>query len=159
MRQAPDVIVLGEMRAPASMQIAVGAGQTGHLVLSTLHTSDAASTVGRIADSFPPERQPSIREDLAMALSAVLTQILLPRKGGGRVVASELLIVTYGARQHVRKNALQHLHQEISSTRALGSYTLEDSLSALVKADVVEREDAFRCAVHPDLLANLLGRY
>src|SRR6185436_2874081 len=88
MRQAPDVIVIGEMRDPETMRIALAAAETGHLVLSTLHTTDVASTVSRVADSFPPERQNTIRQELSMALAAVLTQTLLPRKGGGRVAAA-----------------------------------------------------------------------
>ena len=129
LRQAPDVIVVGEMRDPETMRIALAAAETGHLVLSTLHTTDVASTVSRIADSFPPERQNTIRQELAMALAAVLTQTLLPRQGGGLVPAAELLMVGYGARQHIRKNALQHLHQEITITRRHGSFTLEESLA------------------------------
>lgn len=156
-RQAADVIVLGEMRDTESMRIAVAAAETGHLVLSTIHTTDAASTIARIADSSPNERQNTIRQELAMALSAILTQQLLPRRGGGRIVASELLMVGYGARQHVRKNALQHLHQEVSLTRPAGSYTLEDSLARLVKDGRIEREESLSRAVHPDLLRELLG--
>src|SRR5439155_11682636 len=106
LRQAPDVIVVGEMRDPETMRIAVSAAETGHLVLSTLHTVDVASTVSRISDSFPLERQNSIRQELAMALAAVHTQILLPKKGGGRIPAAELLLVGYGARHHIRRNAL-----------------------------------------------------
>src|SRR5256885_4345013 len=109
LRQAPDVIVVGEMRDPETMQIAVAAGETGHLVFSSLHTTDVATTVARIADSFPVERQNTIRQELAMALAAVLTQTLMPKTGGGLIPAAELLMVGYGARQHVRKNALQHL--------------------------------------------------
>ena len=105
-RQAPDVIVVGEMRDPETMRIALAAAETGHLVLSTVHTTDVASTVSRIADSFPIERQNTIRQELAMALAAVMTQTLLPRTGGGLVPAAELLMVGYGARQHIRKNAL-----------------------------------------------------
>ena len=138
MRQAPDVIVVGEMRDPETMRIALAAAETGHLVFSTVHTTDVASTVSRVADSFPPERQNTIRQELSMALAAVLTQTLLPRKGGGRVAAAELLFVSYGARQHVRKNALQHLHQEIAITRKQGSITLEESLAKLVRDGVVE---------------------
>ena len=93
LRQAPDVIVIGEMRDPETMKIALTAGETGHLVFSTLHTTDVTSTVARVADSFPPERQPTIRQDLSMALGAVLTQTLLPRAGGGRVPAAELLMI------------------------------------------------------------------
>ena len=137
-RQAPDVIVVGEMRDPETMRIALAAAETGHLVLSTIHTTDVASSVSRIADSFPPERQNTIRQELAMALAAVLTQTLLPRPGGGVAPAAELLMVGYGARQHIRKNALQHLHQEITMTRRYGSFTLEESLSRLVK-DGVDR--------------------
>ena len=83
-----------------------------------------------------------------MALAAVLTQTLLPRIGGGLVPAAELLMVGYGARQHIRKNALQHLHQEITITRRFGSVTLEESLARLVKEGLVEWRDAQGRAVH-----------
>jgi twitching motility protein PilT len=150
LRQAPDIIVVGEMRDPETMRIAVAAAETGHLVLSTIHTPDVASTISRISDSFPPERQPTIRQELAMALSAVLTQILLPNRHGGRVPAAELLMIGYGARQHVRRNALQHIHQEITMTKNKGSFTLEDSLAQLVRQGAIEREDAVLYSVHPD---------
>jgi twitching motility protein PilT len=148
LRQAPDVIVVGEMRDPETMRIALAAAETGHLVLSTVHTTDVASTVSRIADSFPPERQNTIRQELAMALAAVLTQSLLPRTGGGLAAAAELLMVGYGARQHIRKNALQHLHQEITISRRYGSFSLEESLTRLVKDGLVEWRDAHARAVH-----------
>jgi twitching motility protein PilT len=156
LRQAPDVIVVGEMRDPETMRIAVAAAETGHLVFSTLHTVDVASTVSRISDSFPIERQNSIRQELAMALSAVHTQILLPKKGGGRVPAAELLMIGYGARHHVRRNALQHLHQEIPLTKKKGSFTLEESLVQLVRSGQIDREDALLCSIHPDDLDILL---
>jgi len=156
LRQAPDVIVVGEMRDPETMRIALAAAETGHLVLSTVHTTDAASTVSRIADSFPAERQATIRQELSMALAAVMTQTLLPKKGGGRAAAAELLVVSYGARQHVRKNALQHLHQEIVLTRKLGSNTLEESLAKLVKDAVVDAEEAKARAAHPEELEGML---
>jgi twitching motility protein PilT len=156
LRQAPDIIVVGEMRDPETMRIAVAAAETGHLVFSTLHTPDVASTISRISDSFPPERQPTIRQELAMALSAVLTQILLPSKRGGRVPAAELLMIGYGARQHIRRNALQHMHQEITMTKNKGSLTLEESLAHLVRQGVIEREEAMHYAVHPDDLLSLL---
>jgi len=157
LRQAPDIIVVGEMRDPETMQIAVAAGETGHLVFSSLHTTDVATTIARIADSFPIERQNTVRQELAMALSAVLTQTLMPKIGGGRIPAAELLMVGYGARQHVRKNSLQHLHQEITITRRLGSFTLEESLTELVKQGLVDRKDAITRAGHPEELERLLG--
>jgi twitching motility protein PilT len=147
-RQAPDVIVVGEMRDPETMRIALAAAETGHLVLSTIHTTDVASTVARIADGFPLERQNTIRQELAMGLSAVMTQTLLPRLGGGRIPAAELLLVGYGARQHIRKNALQHLHQEITITRKVGSFTLEECLVGLVKGGLVDRGEAALRAGH-----------
>ena len=156
LRQAPDVIVVGEMRDPETARIALSAAETGHLVFTTLHTTDAASTVSRIADSFPQERQHSVRAELAMALAAMLTQTLIPRRNGGRVPAAELLMVGYGARQHIRKNAVQHLHQEITITRKQGSFTLEESLAQLVFQNELGREDAVVRALHPEDLDTML---
>ena len=155
-RQAPDILVIGEMRDPESMRIALSAAETGHLVFSSLHTTDVPSTVGRICDSFPNERQNTIRQELSLALSAVLIQSLLPKSGGGRVPAVELLMVSYGARQHIRKDALQHLHQEITITRKAGSITLEESLARLVKSGAITRADALARSGHPDEMDSLL---
>src|SRR5205814_624069 len=156
LRQAPDVIVIGEMRDPETMKIALTAGETGHLVFSTLHTSDVTSTIARVADSFPPDRQATIRNELSVALAAVMTQKLLPRIGGGRVPAAELLMLGYGARQHIRKNALQHLHQEITITRRQGSFTIEESLAQLVFQQELTREEAMTRALHPEDLDVML---
>ena len=155
-RQAPDVLVIGEMRDHESMRIALSAAETGHLVMSSLHTTDIASTIARICDSFPNERQNTIRQELSLAVSAVVTQTLVPRVNGGRVPAVEVLMVSYGARQHIRKNALQHLHQEMSLTRRQGSVTLEDSLARLVKVGLIALPDALARAGHPDELESIL---
>jgi twitching motility protein PilT len=155
-RQAPDVLVIGEMRDHESMRIALSAAETGHLVLSSLHTSDIASTIARICDSFPNERQNTIRQELSLAVTAVMTQTLIPKTSGGRVPAVELLMVSYGARQHIRKNALQHLHQEMSITRRQGSLTLEESLARLVRAGLITPTDAIARAGHPDELESIL---
>jgi twitching motility protein PilT len=159
MRQAPDVIVVGEMRDPETMSIALSAAETGHLVFSTVHTSDAAGAVARLADSFPPERQNTIRQEIAMALAAILSQHLLPRAdGSGRVAAAELFFATYGARQHIRKNALQHLHQEVTLSRKTGSVTMEESLAKLVRSGLVSPDEAHTRANHPEELEALLRR-
>jgi twitching motility protein PilT len=142
LRQAPDVLVIGEMRDQETMQIALAAGETGHLVLTTLHTTDVASTIARLTDSFPAERQPTIRQEVAAALSAVFVQTLMPAVAGGRLPAAELLMVQYGARQHIRKNALHHLHQEITISRRQGSFTLEECLARLVSRGLVDRSEA-----------------
>ncbi|MGB2592484.1 MAG: PilT/PilU family type 4a pilus ATPase [Candidatus Acidiferrum sp.] len=161
LRQAPDVLVVGEMRDPETMRIAVSAAETGHLVLSTLHTIDVATTISRVSDSFSDERQNTIRQELAMALAAVFTQILLTGKNGERFPAAELLMIGYGARQHIRRNALQHLHQEITMTKKKGSFALEESLVQLISKSRIDREEALLCAIHPDdldILLNTAGR-
>jgi twitching motility protein PilT len=157
LRQSPDVLVVGEMRDPETMRLALAAGETGHLVLTTLHTTDVPSTIGRMTDSFPAERQPTIRQEIAAALAAVFVQTLLPRTGGGRVPAAELLVLGYGARQHIRRNALHQLHQEITVTRKNGSFTLEECLAGLVKRGLVERAEAAVRANHPDDFTHALG--
>jgi twitching motility protein PilT len=157
LRQSPDVIVIGEMRDSETMKIALTAGETGHLVFSTVHTTDVTSTIARVADSFPPERQPTIRQDLSTALGAVLAQTLMPGSGGGRVPAVELLMIGYGARQHIRKNALQHLHQEITITRRAGSMTLEESLARLVQQGQISAEAARARTLHAEELDGMLG--
>jgi twitching motility protein PilT len=150
LRQAPDVIVVGEMRDPETMQIALAAGETGHLVLTTMHTTDVASTVARIADSFSSDRQPTIRQELAAALSAVYVQTLLPSPTGGLVPAAELLMLQYGARQHIRRNTLHNLHQEITISRRQGSFTIEECLARLVSRGHVDRAEAVLRAGHPE---------
>ena len=155
-RQAPDILVIGEMRDPESMRIALSASETGHLVFSSLHTTDIASAIGRICDSFSNERQNTIRQELSLALCAVVIQTLVPRSGGGRIPAVEILMVSYGARQHIRRDALQHLHQEITITRKQGSLTLEDSLARLAKDGHISRADALARAGHPDEMDSLL---
>jgi twitching motility protein PilT len=163
LRQAPDVIVIGEMRDPETMRIALAAAETGHLVFSTLHTTDVASTIARITDSFPDERQATIRQEIAAALGAVFVQTLLPRAAGagkasaGRVPAAELLVVGYGGRQHIRRHALQHLHQEITITRKHGSFSLEECLARLVKAGAVDRTEAALRAIHAEDFEQAVG--
>jgi twitching motility protein PilT len=155
-RQAPDVIVVGEMRDPESMRIALSAAETGHLVFATVHTTDVAAAVSRIADAFPSERQNAVRQELAMAVAAVLTQTLVPITGGGVAPMAELLVVSYGARQHIRKNTLQHLNQEITMSRKAGSFTLEESLARLVQRGALDRKEALLRAAHQEELESLL---
>ena len=118
--------------------------------------TDAAAAISRIADGFPVERQNAVRQELAMALAAVLTQSLIQTRTGSLVPVAELLLVSYGARQHIRKNTLQHLNQEITITRKAGSFTLEESLARLVAGGVIDRGDAMLRAAHPEELESLL---
>jgi len=157
LRQQPDVIVVGEMRDPETMRLALAAGETGHLVLSTIHATDVESALARMADSFPADRQPTVRQEIAAALAAVYVQTLLPRLDGHLVPAAEMLVVGYGARQHIRRSAFHHLHQEITITRRAGSFSLEEGLARLVGQGTVDRAEAQRRANHPDDFEQALG--
>jgi twitching motility protein PilT len=121
-----------------------------------VHTTDVSAAISRVADGFPSARQNAVRQELAMALAAVLTQTLVPSRTGSLVPVAELLMVGYGARQHIRKNALQHLNQEITITRKNGSFTFEESLAKLVQRGELERADALLRAAHPDELESML---
>jgi Tfp pilus assembly pilus retraction ATPase PilT len=122
-----------------------------------VHTTDVSAAVSRITDAFPTERQNAVRQELAMALAAILTQTLVSAKTGGVVPVAELLMISYGARQHIRKNALQHLNQEVTITRKAGSFSFEESLARFVQTGVLERADALIRAAHPEELEWLLS--
>jgi twitching motility protein PilT len=145
------------MRDPETMRIALTAAETGHLVFATVHTTDVSAAVARIADGFPTARQNGVRQEMAMALAAVLTQMLVPARGGGLLPVAELLMLGYGARQHIRRNALQHLNQEITITRKAGSFTFEESLARLVQNGALDRAEALLRAPHAEELELLLG--
>jgi len=157
LRQDPDVILVGEMRDLETTRAALTAAETGHLVLATLHTNDVPQTVNRITDIFPAEQQATVRQQLSLALSAVLCQQLVPRSDGkGRVVATELMIATDGVRAHIRKGSFHQLHTELTLGRRFGMATMEDSLARLVKAGTVTEAEARLRSAHPDDLAALL---
>jgi twitching motility protein PilT len=157
LRQDPDVILVGEMRDLETTRAALTAAETGHLVLATLHTNDVPQTVNRITDIFPAEQQATVRQQLSLALSAVLCQQLVPRADGkGRVVATELMIATDGVRAHIRKGSFHQLHTELTLGRRFGMSTMEDSLARLVKAGTVTEAEARLRSAHPDDLAALL---
>ena len=157
LRQDPDVILVGEMRDLETTRAALTAAETGHLVLATLHTNDVPQTVNRITDIFPAEQQGTVRQQLSLALSAVLCQQLVPRADGkGRVVATELMIATDGVRAHIRKGSFHQLHTELTLGRRFGMATMEDSLARLVKAGTITEAEARLRSAHPDDLAALL---
>ncbi len=157
LRQDPDVLLVGEMRDLDTIGIALTAAETGHLVLSTLHTADAAQAIHRIVDVFPAAQQGQIRQQLALALHAVVCQQLIPRADGrGRVPAVEVLIASMAVREHIRRERTQNLHNEITLGKSAGMITLEESLARLVRAGVVPREEAQIRATHPQELESLL---
>jgi twitching motility protein PilT len=143
MRQTPDVILVGEMRDAETMATALTAAETGHLVFSTLHTNDAVQAVSRILDSFGSANQPQIRQQISLALAAVIAQQLIPGLDGiSRWPATEVMIATDAVRALIRKGEDHQLRSQISVGRAEGMMTMEQSLAELVRANRITRETA-----------------
>jgi twitching motility protein PilT len=159
LRQDPDVILVGEMRDSETMAAALTAAETGHLVLTSLHTNDAAQTVSRILDTFPSGYQTQIRQQLSLALLAVISQQLLPAANGkGRYPAVEILVATSAMRNLIRRGDDHQLRANIETGRSEGMLTMEQSLAELVRAGRVSRDTAFAHCNHPeDLHRHLNG--
>ena len=159
LRQDPDVILVGEMRDLETIHIALTAAETGHLVLATLHTQSAPTTIDRVIDVFPAGQQSQVRAMLASTLQAVVTQQLVPtRDGRGRVPAVEVLIGTPAVRALIRENKVHQLGQAMQTGGSRhGMVTMDASLAALVRAGVVSPEVALERAGNPDELRTQLG--
>ncbi len=149
LREDPDVILVGEMRDMETVEIALRAAETGHLVFGTLHTNTAISTITRIVDIFPPEQQEQIRVQLSFTLQGVISQRLLPKIGGGRVLAYELLVPNVGIRNLIRENKLQQIYSLMQSGQLeSGMQTMNQSLANLYNGGAITLEDALK--VSPD---------
>jgi len=158
LRQDPDVILIGEMRDLQTMQAALTAAETGHLVLGTLHTMGAIQTVDRIIDVFPAFQQPQIRLQLSILLEGVLCQTLLPRQGGGgRILAVEVMIGTPAVGNLIREGKTHQLNSVLQTGAQFGMQTLDQSLKVLVQRKLVSLEDALSKANNPDEFRRLLG--
>jgi twitching motility protein PilT len=149
LREDPDVILVGEMRDPETIQFALTLAETGHLVFATLHTNDASQSLDRISDVFPPDQQTQIRIQLAASLAAVVSQRLLPRIGGGLVAAFELLVANDAVRNLIRDGRTHQLRNVIRSGKAEGMQTLEDSLNELISAGRISYDDAVSQSMRP----------
>jgi twitching motility protein PilT len=152
-REDPDVLLVGEMRDNETIQTALTIAETGHLVFATLHTNDAAQTLDRIVDVFPGEQQAQIRIQLAASLQAVVSQRLIPRIGGGRVAAFEVLLATFAVRNIVRDGRTNQLRNIVATSSSQGMLTLEQSLSELVAAGLIEYEQAISHSLFPNEVA------
>ncbi len=160
LRQDPDVVLIGEMRDLETISTAISAAETGHLVLSTLHTSEAAQVVDRIIDVFPPHQQEQVRVQIAFTLEGVITQRLIPRADGtGRVPAVEILIASPQVKKLIGERASPgKLYEAIQAGGYWGMQTLNQSLTELVKNGIVRKEDAFAASTNVDeLTLNLKG--
>jgi len=157
LRQDPDVILVGEMRDLETISLGITAAETGHLVLGTLHTTGAAQTVDRIIDVFPPDQQQQIRVQLAETLQGVISQVLVPKAGGGRVAAHEILLGTDAIRACIREGKTMQMHNVMQTGAKLGMQLLDDVLAGLVKRQLVTAEDALAKARNPEVIRRLAG--
>ncbi len=160
LRQSPDVILIGEMRDAETMAAALTAAETGHLVLSSLHTNDTAQTMSRLLDTFPASNQTQIRQQLSLALLAVIAQQLVPAAGqAGRFPALEILVATNGIRNLIRTAQDHQIRSQISTGSADGMLTMDQSLAELVRNRRILRETAMAHCHHPEELRSLLNRH
>jgi len=158
LREDPDIVLVGEMRDLETVSMALETANTGHLVLATLHTSTAVSTVERIVGLYPPEQQNGIRATLADVLKGVVCQNLLRKRGGGRVAALEILVSSTAVSNLVREGKNHQIVSVMQTGKATGNQLLNDSLAALVNAGTVEYEEALSKAVDKPDLARRFGR-
>jgi twitching motility protein PilT len=157
LRQDPDIILVGEMRDLETTSAAITAAETGHFVLSTLHTNNAASTIERIIDIYPGEQQNQIRSMLANTLQAVLCQVLFKRiDQPGMVPAVEILICTPAVRNLIRENRIYEIHNVIETSRAFGMQTMDTSIKQLFLNGKISKDDAVSMAQHPEKLERQL---
>ena len=159
LREDPDVILVGEMRDFHTVEAALTAAETGHLVFATLHTQSAAQSIERIVDVFPPPRQQQTRVQLANVLHAVVTQqLLLRRDGGGLCLAVEFLKVNAAIRNLIRENNTHQIQSVLQTGVGAGMITMESSLKTLCDRGIIGEEEAVTHALDQREMARLLGR-
>lgn len=158
LREDGDVIMVGEMRDLDTIATAITVAETGHLVFSTLHTNTAVQTIDRIIDAFPPHQQNQIRVQLASILSGIVSQRLIPRVGGGRVVASEVLFVNAAVKNLIRENKAYQIDSVIQTSGEEGMIPLDKSLASLVQQKQISMENALLYANDPAQLSGLLKK-
>lgn len=152
LRQAPDVILLGEMRDYETIRTAMTAAETGHLVIGTLHTVGAATTIDRIIDVFPANQQQQIRVQLAMVLQTVISQQLVPLEGGGLAPAFEIMHLNSAVRNMIRESKIHQLDAFIASSSGEGMITMDNSLLNLAKQKKISKETAIKFATNTEVM-------
>ncbi len=156
LRQAPDVILIGEMRDYETISIALTAAETGHLVFATLHTLGAAKTIDRIVDVFPPSQQQQVRVQLSTVLQAVASQQLIPSRKSGRVPAFEIMIANPAIRNMIRDAKVPQIEAAIQTGRSEGMIGMDLSIADLCNNGIISREDAMVHCVNQEVLARYL---
>src|SRR3989338_6135611 len=152
LRQDPDIVMVGEMRDPETIATTLTIAETGHLVLATLHTQNAPQTIDRIIDAMPPHQQNQVRAQLALTLRAIISQQLLPKVGGGRIAAREILINTPAISNLIRQNQIGQVVSIMQTASEEGMHTLAQDLGRLMKEGLIEREVALSYLTNPDYL-------
>ena len=159
LRQDPNVILIGEMRDLETIETALIVAETGHLVLATLHTSDAVQTVNRIVDVFPAHQQNQVRVQLSLELLGVISQQLIPKASGrGRVLAGEVLVVNHAVRALIREQKIHQIYSVIQTGQKEGMRTMNQSLYELYANRVISLDDALARSMDPDDLMRLVNR-
>ena len=156
LRQDPDLVVIGELRDPESMATALTIAETGHLVLATLHTNNAAGTITRLVDVFPAEKQEIIRMNLSMSLVAIISQQLIPNIENGRSLALEILVNTPSIKALIRENNIHQIDNYILSGAKDGMIRMDDSILALFNENLITKENSLSYAHNPSELSKKL---
>jgi len=156
LRQDPDVVLVGEMRDLETIAAAITIAETGHLTFGTLHTNSCAQTINRIIDVFPTAQQAQVRAQLSLVLEGVLSQTLVPKIGGGRVMAMEIMVATPAIRNLIREEKIHQIYSAIQSGSKYGMQTMNQSLADLVRRRLITREDALNRSTIPEELQQLL---
>lgn len=158
LRQAPDVILLGEMRDAETIRTAMTAAETGHLVIATLHTKGAVNTIDRIVDSFPADQQEQIKIQLSLVLECIVSQQLLPRKGGGMIPAVEIMKTVPAISNMIRDSKNYQIDNVIQTSGSMGMVSMDQSIIALYQKGEITDETAMMFATNPEQIKRKLGR-
>lgn len=157
LRQAPDVILLGEMRDHETIGVAMTAAETGHLVLSTLHTVGAANAIDRVVDAFPPNQQGQVRVQLAQVLQAVVSQQLVPTEQGGEAAVFEIMLVNTAIRNMIRESKTHQLENAMISASNEGMVTMDQSLMSLYQQGIISKKTLLLYCTNPDTVSRRVG--
>jgi twitching motility protein PilT len=159
LREDPDIVLVGEMRDLETVESALKIAETGHLTLGTLHTNSASQTINRIIDVFPSGQQAQIRTQLSLVLEGIVCQALLPKVGGGRVVALEIMIPTPGIRNLIREDKVHQIYSAMQTGQEkMGMQTMNQSLATLVQRKLITMDTAITASSHRDELLDLINR-
>ena len=158
LREDPDVVLIGEMRDLETIESAISISETGHLAFATLHTNSAAESINRIIDAFPTNQQEQIRTSLSFTLQAIVSQTLIPRIGGGRIMAMEVLVVTPAIRALVRDDKVHQIYSMIQSGQKFGMKTMNQSLAEHYQTGKITINDAMNYSHNPQELSEALAK-